>query len=131
MQIHGDYNSASVRNFVIQFEKCEPGKGVECKSDQEILRWLQRKFILTYANQRRFILEKFDQFKIVEESRTTWIPINTQVREEIVFELQIKELELQDVVWQWGTYTMEQINNIFKLVQTTKRPYEFDNNVQI
>ena len=42
-----------------------------------------------------------------------------------------KDLELQDVVWQWGTYTMEQVSNIFKTVQTWSRPYEFDNNVQV
>ena len=67
----------------------------------------------------------------MEESRTKWIPINTQVREEIVFMLSQKDLELQDVVWQWGTYTMEQVSNIFKAVQTWTRPYEFNDNVQV
>ena len=54
--------------------------------------WLRRKFVVTFVNQRRFRLEAFDEGKIVEESRTNWIPINTQIREEIVFKLSVTHL---------------------------------------
>ena len=65
---------------------------MKCKSKEEILEWLRRKFVVTFVNQRRFRLEAFDEGKIVEESRTNWIPINTQIREEIVFKLRVTHL---------------------------------------
>lgn len=37
--------------------------------------------------------------KIVPESRTTWIPINSQFREEVVFEVSLTDLQLQDKIW--------------------------------
>ena len=93
--MQGDYNSAITRSYVIQFEKCEQeGRQRPCKDDQTILEWLRRKFIITYANQRRFVIEEFQENKIVEESRTNWIPINSQLREEIVFKLQMTDLLL-------------------------------------
>ena len=85
--IHGDYNAACTRSLVFQFEKCRnqtdstAANGAEtavtCKSDEEIYSWLQRKFILLKYNQRRFRLETFDSDKVVEESKTAWIPITS------------------------------------------------------
>ena len=79
LRIQGDYNAARTRSLVLQFEMCTqtPDSPVKCKSKQEIKEWLQRKFIVTYVNQRRFRLEAFDESKIVEESRTNWIPLNS------------------------------------------------------
>ena len=55
IRIQGDYNSGMTRSFVIQFEKCDQEKydGV-CKSDEEIEKWMRRKFILSYSNQKSF-----------------------------------------------------------------------------
>ena len=65
--------------MVIVFDKCnEPvDSPIKCKSDTEIEKWLKRKFILVVYNQRRFRLEKFNSYKVVPESRTIWIPINS------------------------------------------------------
>jgi len=137
MQIQGDYNSAVVRNFVIQFEKCDQAarlkKGImrPCKSDKEILKWLRQKYILTYTNQRRFVIEEYqNERKIVEESRTKWIPINSQLREDIVFKLQMTDLNLQDLRLDFGGSWGEQ-RRVFKLEQVDKRPYEFENSIHI
>ena len=67
----------------------------------------------------------------MKESRTTWIPINTQYREEKVFMTQITYTELQDRRWQWGAVTKEEHEDLFKIIQTNSRPYEFDDNVHI
>ena len=40
------------------------------------------------------------------------------------------QLDLQDRVWQWSTWTKEDYN-IFKIHETKKRPYEFRDNVHI
>ena len=52
LKILGDYNSGVTRSFVILFLKCDPDNtsGIQCKSDEEIIKWLRRKFILTYNN---------------------------------------------------------------------------------
>ena len=99
IQIQGDYNSPKARMFVIHFEKCsnsdEQFDGIECKDQSEITEWLQRKFILTYTNQKRFIREQFNQNdKIVSEARVNWIPINTQIREEVNFRASLTQLNL-------------------------------------
>ena len=51
IKIKGDYNSPMTRSFVIEFEKCDQDNysGI-CKEDQDILKWLRRKFILTLSN---------------------------------------------------------------------------------
>lgn len=132
LKMQGDYNSAVTRSYVIQFEKCEQaGRSRKCQDDQTILKWLRRKFIITYANQRRFVIEKFDvEEKIIEESRTNWIPINSQIREEIVFKLKMTDLLLQDERVHWGGLA-DDTTRVFKFEETAKRPYEFDNKVHI
>jgi len=109
----------------------EDGSDIICKSDEEIKEWLKQKYILTLNNQRRFRLEEFRKGKVVPESRTNWIPINTQYREEVVFKIEITSLELQDLIWQWGNWTKENIDSIFKIAQVGSRPYEFKNRVHV
>ena len=79
LRIQGDYNSARTRSLVLEFDKCQetPENPIKCKSDDEILQWLRRKFILIYSNGRRFQMEEFGVHKIIEEARTTWVPINS------------------------------------------------------
>ena len=75
---------------MILFEKCDSekyqGPG-ECKSDQEIKEWLARKFIIVLQNTSRFSTREYNEKKVAKESRIVWIPINSQVREEIVFKV--------------------------------------------
>ena len=70
-----------------QEKEAEEASGITCKAKEEIYEWLKQKYMLTFTNQIRFRLEEFSEGKIVKESRTTWIPINTQLREEIMFEI--------------------------------------------
>ena len=129
MRLQGDYNAAKTRSIVIEFQKCE--KKAYCKSDTEIKDWLKRKFILTYTNRKRFQIEEFNNQKIIDEAKTTWIPINSQLREDVVFQLQVTNLQLQDRIWQWGSLTTEYQNDLFKIDQIGIRPYEFPNSVHM
>jgi len=130
--MQGDYNSAKTRSIVLSFEKCnQEGRERLCKSESEILKWLRQKYILTYANQRRFVIENFTADKIIEESRTNWIPINSQLREEVVFKLFITDLFLQDD--RLNTFSLGSVDaqRVFKFVEQKSRPYEFDDDVHI
>ena len=55
ISVQGDYNSAKARQFVLLFQKCDNSTfdGV-CKPEEDILRWLQRKFIFIAHNTMRF-----------------------------------------------------------------------------
>lgn len=77
------------------------------------------------------MIEKFDtKGKIVEESRSTWIPINSQLREEVVLKLSITDLMLQDERFHWGSLN-QYPERVFKIEEVGKRPYEFPNDIHI
>lgn len=76
-------------------------------------------------------MEFVNEQKIVTEAITTWIPINSQVREEIVHTIKITELNLQDILWQWSSWTREDHLDVFSIKETKKRPYEFRDNIHI
>ena len=85
IEIQGDYNSYKGRVLKFVFEKCSNQtieEGV-CKTDQEITRFLRRKFITTLQNQVRFDTMKYDDTRLVKESVFCWYPINSLVRQEI------------------------------------------------
>ena len=90
IRMQGDYNSVRHRSFFLGFDMCQSTdeNPIECKSDEEIYDWLKRKFIFSVVNTRRFVLEEFvETRKIKNEARTSWIPINSQFREEIIFRI--------------------------------------------
>ena len=96
INVQGDYNSPKARSFVLLFEKCmnETFDGT-CKSDQEIKDWLARKFIIVNMNNQRFNTRKYGfSDKISIESRIEWIPINSQIREELVYKVTLTDLRL-------------------------------------
>ena len=47
-----------------------------------------------YYNERRFRSQEYQEGKIIDESRTKWIPINSQLREEHVFKAELTDLQL-------------------------------------
>ena len=129
--IHGDYNSAKTRNLQIAFEMCDQARRVRegnprrCKSDREILKWMRNKYIVLYYNSRRFKIEEYNEGKIVEESRTKYIPFNSQLREDIVFKVQLTDLQLQDERFSISAFTQDQ-KRIFNVNQVEKRPWSND-----
>ena len=49
----------------------------------------------------------------------------------MVFRVSNTQLQLQDRLFQWSSLTREDHDNIFKIADHTKRPYEFKNNVHM
>ena len=87
VQIQGDYNSPQARHLVLLFEKCDPEKFTEgkCKSDEAIIEWLRRKFVIIHSNQMRFNSRDYNSLdKISREAKFEYFPVNTILREEIV-----------------------------------------------
>ena len=99
IEVQGDYNSPRTRSFVLLFERCDnttyTGPGT-CKSDDYITNWLRRKFVFMVVNQKRFSTLDYKENKVTTETRSVWYPINSQLREEAVYKVQLMDLHLQD-----------------------------------
>ena len=56
MYIYGDFNSGKVNMLNVQLVRCnsEMHPDVECKSDEEITKFFQNKFIILITNEVRF-----------------------------------------------------------------------------
>ena len=40
LDLFGNYDSSAAKNLIVAFEKCDPEKRNDCKSEQEITEWL-------------------------------------------------------------------------------------------
>lgn len=69
-------------------------------------------------------LDYADSDKVSRESKLEYIPINSQLREEIVFRIYLTHLQLQDEYYQFSHLT-EDSTTIFNHMRTIGRPYEF------
>ena len=57
-----------------------------CKSEEEIHDWMKRKFIVVNMNKQRFGTREYaEEKKISSETKFEYIPINSQIREELVY----------------------------------------------
>ena len=62
-------------------------KGVACEEKEDIKKWLQRKFIVLLYNQIRFNPKGFLDAATIPESRISYIPISSQVRQIIPYKV--------------------------------------------
>ena len=56
----GNYDTASGKNLMVIFEMCDPEKSpIPCKSPEEILEWMYKKYIVVFTNERVFVSHLF------------------------------------------------------------------------
>ena len=75
-------------------------------------------------------LEYSENEKISRESKLVYIPINSQLREEIVYQVQLTSLQLQDDYYQFSHLTEDE-TTIFSHFRTVGRPYEFKDRTHV
>ena len=116
MSIWGDYNSVKGQQLAIRFRMCEGGPEKGCESEENIRKWLQRKFIVIIYNSIRFENEGYHDEAAVYESRLIYIPINSQVRNIQSFKVQTTHIELQDKeIIQLDEMTVSRNDQLFTL----------------
>ena len=132
IELQGDFNSPRTRTFVLLFERCNNSTfGGVCKSDVEISKWLQRKFILINTNRMRFSTREFEpETKLIKESSLIWVPISSQLREEVVYRVYLQDLFLQDSYFQFSDVTEDE-QRMFSQAYSLSRPYEFPDDVHL
>ena len=111
--------------------KCNNKTGTVCRSDPEIMDWLQQKFIIVLTNRIRFDQSAYTDGSVIKESALTYIPIDTQLRQEIAHLVTIKDIEVQDNILINLKHLTQMATRAFSIEQHTKRPYEYPNDVHI
>ena len=97
LDIHGNYNSVDASALQVSFVKCDPNVSeIPCKSDEEIKQWMKRLFIVHLTNSIRFDQTGYKEETIAYESKFVWTPIRSTTTAELIFEIENKELRLQD-----------------------------------
>ena len=86
---------------------------------------MRHKYFLIHMNNQQLRTRTFNERKIVYESFTNWEPLNSQIRTEVVYKLQMTDLRLQDMIYQIGDYTEDE-QTIFNFAEPKIRTYEFD-----
>ena len=78
------------------FEMCneDNDKGILCKSKDEIKEWLSGKYIVLFYNQIRFDPKNFFEESKIKESRISYIPINSQMRQIVPYKVDQSYLSL-------------------------------------
>ena len=64
IEISGNFNSAVTQSLAIQFVACDSTVRSDCKTNEEIHRYMARKFIVTLENHSRFNIKDYDHSRI-------------------------------------------------------------------
>ena len=90
MYIYGDFDSPKARLMEVQLIQCHNRE--DCKSPEEIRKFLKNKYLLILNNKMRFDNQEYGANKIVKESEAHWLPINTQVRMRLPHKISLTEV---------------------------------------
>ena len=63
-ELYGNFESPDVNVLMVTFEKCDPQKRDDCKTEDEIIEWLEFKYIIVLENTKKFISHKFQEERI-------------------------------------------------------------------
>lgn len=65
IEVQGDYNSPTTRQFSLLFLRCDNSTfNNACKSEEEITKWMMRKFVIVYMNNERFSTRDYSDTRV-------------------------------------------------------------------
>lgn len=76
-------------------------------------------------NQIKFDSNKSGAASIVKGTDIKWLPIQTQVQQEVPFKIVREEVLLQDEIVEFDDLTQLENSNLFKFERMPARPFEF------
>ena len=83
LTLFGNYDTEQAANLMIVFELCNP-KLRKCKTEDQIREWLQRKYIVTLQNNKRFVQHEFDDKRIAMHADMRYLPVSSHLKTDIV-----------------------------------------------
>ena len=79
----GGYTTQATQNVMVVFDKCDRTIR-SCKSETDINKWLENKYIVHVENIKRFIQHEFEDERIEMASSLKWHPVSPDVRSDTV-----------------------------------------------
>jgi len=76
VELQGDWNSAEASMLTFTYEQCNPEVRKTCKSDEEIKKWLKKRYMLFAYNKQVFIDDGFDEAMFKKQTVLEWQRIN-------------------------------------------------------
>ena len=92
---------------MIVFEKCNRTERV-CKSETDIKKWMEFKYIITVENIKRFIQHDFDEGRIEKASILKWYPLSPDVRTDSVQIVQRQNMVINDYRFNVGSLMIDE-----------------------
>ena len=80
MEVYGRYGVPFGKIINVDIWQCEESEEVQCKTEEEIKKWLSGKYIILLYNQIVFDQENYFSDARKKEARIEYIPISSQVR---------------------------------------------------
>lgn len=107
------------------FELCRPSPTQKCKSDAEIKAWMNKKYIVTLENEKKFLAHDFSESRITLESNLRWYGLSPNTHVDYVKQFTRTEMNLDDSKLNLGSLGTERDNGfiISKLPQR-EMPYD-------
>ena len=97
-ELRGNYDAQSSSLVKIGFVKCSPIYNMtECKSDYEIEKWLENKYIVMIYSEKIFTANKFEELTFDTHRSISYFPVSrTPSSVEYNVEIKVHKVELND-----------------------------------
>ena len=129
IDIHGSYNSADASHLQFSFAKCDSSVRSTCKSEDEIAEYMDKLFLIHVHNSIRFVQNQYEDKRLSYESRFVWHKLKDYRGQEKIYEINNKEITLQDSRLMHLAGLTEEGTMAFDVEYKGDRPYEFKDNV--
>lgn len=128
LEIYGSYNSFRAKQLIITVDRCVNTTEVtNCKSDEEIDKFLRNKYVLFVYNQRLFNMSNYGYESISMKSHVSWIKVSNQISRIVPFEIYTTQQILQDYRINLDDITELEFDNNYGIRQLTDIPFEYEN----
>ena len=93
VDVHGNYDSASVTHLHFYFDRCNQTQRPTCKNDTEFREFTKNLYYIHVYNSVRFSQTGYKEKALSKESRLKWtrLPIDN-IGDEVVYIIQNKEI---------------------------------------
>ena len=95
LKMFGRYETQATQNIMVVFELCDPDVR-SCKSEADIKKWMEFKYIIHVENIKRFIQHDFDDERIEMASVLKWHSVSPDVRTDTVNIIQRQNMIMND-----------------------------------
>ena len=121
LAVFGEFDEPQSSAFSIFFSSCDTLWKPDCKTVEEVTKWLNHKYILIIFTERRF---SHTSGREIEETRMIRVPVNRLTSTHYKFQLEVTHLvnldNLNNTIWPSGSRYYE---DFYRVTQMPDQPY--------